>query len=171
TDRNSAIAASRTVRTTRFPSDFTTLRTSGRDRTGVALELHVVQPAEQPILLEQLLMRPALDDAPPVQDQDQIGPLNRGQPVRDQEHRPAREELLERSLDETHRLGVEAARRLVEYQDSGIPQQRTRHGYPLALTPAESRPALAQDRVVSLRELHDELVRVRGPGGTFDRLL
>src|SRR5512132_2522740 len=81
--------------------------------------------------------------------------------MRDREHRPAGDQPLQRLLNRPLRLRINAARRLVENEDSWIVQDRPGYGNALALTARQRMPALAHDRVVSLPQLADEVVRVR----------
>ena len=85
----------------------------------------------------------------------------RRQPVRDREHRPARDQPIERLLDLPLRLRVHAARRLVENENPRIVQNRSRDRDPLTLTARQRVSPLADHRVVPLAQLADEVVRVR----------
>jgi hypothetical protein len=48
---------------------------------------------------QQFVVRPLLDDPAVLQDDDQVGVPNRGEPVGDDEGRPAREQEPQRTLD------------------------------------------------------------------------
>src|SRR5213080_4271617 len=96
---------------------------------------------------------------------DQVCVAHRREAVCDHEHRAVRHQAVDRLLYEALGLGVEGAGRLVEDQERWIAQQRPRDRDALALPAGEPRAALAQQGVVGLRELGDELVRVRGAGG------
>jgi len=67
-------------------------------------------------------MRAALDDPPPVHDEDHVRLQDRRQPVRDRDRRPAVHQRLEGRLDEPLRRGVERRGRLVQDQDRRILQ-------------------------------------------------
>ena len=63
---------------------------------------------------------------------------------------------------------VDRARRLVEDQDRGVLQERAGERDPLALAAGEPHPALADQRVVAVRQPADEVVRVRRPRRRLD---
>src|SRR5688572_4590715 len=88
--------------------------------------------------------------------------------MRDGEHRPAGDQPLERDLDLPLRLGVDAARRLVEDENARVMQDRSRDRDALALASGESVATLSDDGVVPLAKLADEIVRVRCLGGGDD---
>ena len=113
-------------------------------------------------------MGAALDDAPPGEHHDHLRVLHRGEPVRDDEHGAAPDQPVDRFLHEALGLHVERARGLVEDEDRRIAQQRPRDRDALALPAAEPGAALAQQRVVALRELDDEVMGVRGAGRGLD---
>src|SRR6185312_12373707 len=64
---------------------------------------------------------------------------------------------------------IERGGRLVEHQDLGILQERTRDRDALALAARKLDALLADDRVVGLRPRGDEVVRVRLHGARLDR--
>ena len=72
------------------------------------------------------------------------------------------------SLDELLALGVEIARRFVEDQDLRRGENRAGDREPLLLAAGELDAALADERVVLIRQLDDELVRVGAAGGVLD---
>ena len=111
---------------------------------------------------------PALDDAAVLHQQDQVRAADGGQPVRDHERRSPGEQRRHRRLDQLLALGVEVARRLVEDQDLRRRQDRPRDRQPLLLAAGELHAALADERLVAVRQLDDELVRVGAPGGVLD---
>src|SRR5215472_2969455 len=83
------------------------------------------------------------------------------QTVRDREHGSAFDQSLERLLDLPLRFGIDAARRLVQDENAGIVQDRTRDRDALTLAAGERMSALTHDGVVALPELADEVVRIR----------
>src|SRR5687767_10452513 len=123
-------------------------------------ELQVVQASVGAALGKQLAVRSTLDDSPAIEHQNLRRVLNRGEPVRDHEHGAALEEPIDRFLHETLRFGIERRRGLIENEDGWIDEQRTRDRDALSLASGESSPALAEERVVPLRELADEVVGV-----------
>src|SRR5918911_2239654 len=129
-------------------------------------------PLEQAVLvdvavdrtrLEQLFVRPAGDDPALVEDDDLVCERNRRQPVSDDQRRPAAHRLTQAESDP--RLGGRIDRRggVVEDEDPRIDGERARDRQPLALTSGERDPALADHRVVALRQTLHELVRLREP--------
>ena len=103
-------------------------------------------------------MRAALDDLAALEHQDLIRAPNRRQPVRDDERRAALAQRPQAVLNQRLALAVEARRRLVEQQDARIGEDRARDRHALALAAGQPHAALADDRVVALLELLDELV-------------
>src|SRR5207237_1286380 len=79
-----------------------------------ALELLRVQLRVETAAAEELLVRPLLDEAAAVDDEDHVGGEDRREPVRDRDRRPALHQGLERVLDEPLARRVQSGRRLVE---------------------------------------------------------
>src|SRR2546423_193742 len=127
-------------------------------------ELHVVQAPVQAAGRKQRVVRPALHQPSVGEDDDQVRVPHGREAVRDHEHGTVRHEAVDRLLHQALGLGVESARRLVEDQERRVAQQGPGDRDALALPAGEPRAPLAQQRVVALRELGDELVGVRGPG-------
>ena len=71
--------------------------------------------------------------------------------------RPAHEPV-ERLLDQRLALRVHRRQRLVQHQDRRVAQQRAGDGDALALAAREPHAALADHRLVALRQARDELV-------------
>ena len=80
------------------------------------------------------------------------------QPVRDREDRAPRDQSFERLLDLPLRLRIDAARRLVENENARIVQDRARDRNALSLAARERVSPLADDGVVTLSQLADEVV-------------
>ena len=129
---------------------------------GLAAELALVEAAVQAALGQQLRVRADLDDAALVHHDDAIGVQDGGQPVRDDHAGAAAHELPQRILDQVLALAVERAGGFVQDQDARVAQERARDGDALALPAGELGAALAEQRVVALGQLHDELLGVRG---------
>ncbi len=68
-------------------------------------------------------------------------------------------------------LGVERGGGLVEDEDGRVAQDRPRDRDPLALAAREAVAALADDRVVTLGKIRDQLVDLRGACGLLDLLV
>ena len=130
----------------------------------------VVQPPVNAIMRQQLGMRPLLDDSPVIEDHDPVGPLDRGKAVRDQDRGAADHQPSQRFLHD--RLGgiVERRGRLIEDQDARVFEDRPGDREPLALPAREARAALADDRVIPLGKLADEVVGIRLPRRRLDLL-
>ena len=103
-----------------------------------------------------------------IHDDDPIGLQHRGQPMRDDDGGASLHEPLERLLHEQLRLRIERARGLIQQEDRRILEDRARQRDALALTARQPRAALAEERVVALRELAQESVCGRRDGGGFD---
>ena len=110
----------------------------------------------------QLLVRARVDDLAVVDHDDAIGERQRRAPVRDEQRRARAGDPAQRRVDLLLDPRVDRRRRVVEQQDLGIREQRARERDPLALAAREREALLADDRVVAVRQLHDELVRLRG---------
>ena len=100
-----------------------------------------------------------------VEHDERVHAAHGRQPMRDHDRRPARHQRPERVLNERLALGVERARGLVEDQDRRVLQDRARDRDALALSAGELDAALADERVVAVRQRLDELGRVRELGG------
>jgi hypothetical protein len=91
----------------------------------------------------------ALDNATLIQHQNQIEVADRRHPVRDDEGRTAREQLVESVEDQPLGLEVEPRAWLVEDQDRRVANQRPYDTKPLPLTAGERQPTLAARRACS----------------------
>lgn len=84
--------------------------------------------------LQQVGVVPLLEDAAFAEDEDDVGVLNGGEAVRDDDHGAAAGGALKGSLHEPLALRVETARRLVQQQHARPPDQRPRDREPLLLS-------------------------------------
>ena len=109
---------------------------------------------------EQFLVSAALDDLAALDHQNLIRAANRRQPMRDDERRAALPQRSQAVLNHHLALAVEARRGLVQQQDARVREHRAGDGHALALAARQPDAALADDRVVALLELLDELVGV-----------
>src|SRR5919197_1218137 len=111
--------------------------------------------------LEQLLVRPAGDDAPLVEDDDLVRERDRREPVGDDQRRPAVHRLAQAETDT--RLGGRIHRRsgVVEDEDARVDGESARDRQPLPLAAGQRDAALADHGVVPLRQPLYELVRLR----------
>ncbi len=100
----------------------------------------------------------ARDDAAVSHHDDAVGFQHGREPVRDDDRRAVLHEPLERLLHEQLVVRVERARRLVEQQDRRVLENRARDRDALPLSARQPHAALAEKRVVPLRQHADELV-------------
>jgi hypothetical protein len=106
-------------------------------------------------------MGAVLRDCAFVQYYQPGGVAERRQPVRDCEGRAVLRQFLQRVLHQGFRFGVQRACRLVQYQYFRVVQDRAGNRYALPLAARKRVAVLAHLGVVPVRQLHDELVRVR----------
>ena len=107
-----------------------------------------------------LLHQPAL-----VHHQDLVRRQNGAQTVGDHQTGAALHHALQRLLDQRFALGVEVAGGLVQDQDARVFEDDPRDGHPLLLAAGEPVPPLADDRVIAIGQLGDEVVDVGGAAG------
>ena len=124
------------------------------------LGLRPHQPAIRTVAADQLGMAAALDDAAVIEHEDAVGADHARQPVRQDQGRAPLRQPVERLLDHRLVLGIDRGQRLVEDQDRRVAQQCPRDRQTLALSAGQIDAALADDRVIALRQLRDEFVRV-----------
>ena len=108
------------------------------------------------------------DDAATFDEHDAVGETDRRQPVRDHERRAAGEQRAERVVDVLLDLHVDGARRVVEDQHRRVGEQRAGDRDALALPTRQVVAPLADDGVVAIGQVVDELVGVRRPCGRLD---
>src|SRR5258708_33084620 len=107
------------------------------------------------------VVRPVLCDAATLDGDDSIGAAHCRQAVSDHEHGTALAYLPHVVLDDPLALIIERAGRLVEDQDAGVGGEGARHCDALTLTTGQAAAAFADERVVALGELEDELMGSR----------
>src|SRR6266576_3444582 len=148
-------------------------RSRSRYETGVSC---LAQPPQSELLRRvvavhaprpcpQLIVAPVFDDTAAIDDQHFVGVLDRGQSVRDDERRPAFEQMLQRLLDECFRFGVERRGGLVQDEDGRVLEERTGDGEALLLAAGEPEAPLTDLGLVAPRQPCDELAGEREPGG------
>ena len=142
-------------------------RTVGSDADWNGAVWSATSRAYRPSVLHQLGVGALLDQPPVVQHEDQVGVDDRLQPVGHLDDRLLG--VLARRCSWTARCGrgVQRRGRLVEDQQRRLAQQRPRQRDPLPLPAREPDAALADDRVVAVGKLADDLVgdRRAGPPG------
>ncbi len=105
---------------------------------------------------------PSFDDSPPFEDQDPVRATDGRESMGDDENGSARNELAQGLLDEGFVVGVHQDGGFIQDQDGGVAQESPCDGEPLALPGRECCAPQADDRVVTVRQLHNEII---GPGG------
>ena len=113
-------------------------------------------------------MLPRGDHPPFLKHDDAVRVLQGGETLGDDEGGPAFAKSFHRLLDQPLRLRVHARRGVVQNQHARIHQERARDGDALALAAAERHAALANDRVVAVRQLADEFMRLRRARAFFN---
>ena len=117
------------------------------------------------------LVRAARDDAAVVEHDDLVRERDRREPVGDDQRRAAPHRLAQAEPDPRLGRRVDRGGRVVEDQDARVDDECARDRDPLALPARERDPALADHGVVALRQLLDELVRLREPRDALDLLV
>ena len=120
-------------------------RSRSRYETGVSC---LAQPPQSELLRRvpavhalrprhQLIVAPLLDDMAAIDHQHLVGVLDRRQSVRDDERRPAFEQMLQGLLDERFRFGIERRGGLIQDQDGRVLEERACDGEALLLAAGE----------------------------------
>ena len=116
-------------------------------------------------------MSSALDNAPVVDDEDEIGPLDGGEPVCDDDRSPAGAQLLKGLLDLGLGGRVNGRGGLVQEDDLRVSQDDAGDGDSLQLAAREFDPALSDLGRVSVGESHDLVVDGGGLAGLVHLLV
>src|ERR1041385_4203210 len=87
------------------------------------------------------------------------------------EARAVSHQALQRFLDQSFRGCIHTGSRFVQNQERSILQQRPSYAHTLFLTYAQLNSPLAHPRIISLRQMSDKLVAIRGSGGSHEFLL
>src|SRR5262252_4075258 len=132
------------------------------------LLLQIDQRMKQAAEPEQLLVRAALADSAPVENDDAVYTLESGQAVRDDERRAVPRQTTDRFLNQLFAQRVHRRGRLVQNQNPGITEDGARNRDSLALTDGEMRAPLADVGIVRIGPAQNEDVRVRKPRGCHD---
>ena len=107
---------------------------------------------------EQFAVRPCRRHAPVVEQHDHVGDRDRGRSVGDHDRRATVHHGLHRGADLVLLGWVDGARGVVEHEDPGVGDDRPGDRDPLALATRQRVPALTDQRVVPIRQLHHEVV-------------
>src|SRR3712207_7776907 len=95
-----------------------------------------------------------------LQNQDEVRASHGVEIVGNDQGRLSGHEAIQGFLDLRLALNVEARHRLVQDQDTGVPDDGPRDSDPLSLAAGEGVAPLADDGLVPIFELHDEVVGV-----------
>ena len=110
-----------------------------------------------------------LDDAPAVEDGDQRGPLDRGQPVGDEDAGPGREQSVGGCHHAALRERVHARGGLVEHDHAHVTYQQAGEGDELLLAGRERRAAGAEQGVEAVGQTGDPAVQAQLHHRRLDR--
>src|SRR3954471_2053333 len=118
--------------------------------------------------IHQGRMAPPFDHAAIFHEQDQVGAADRRETVRDDERGPVGQQVSHRRLNQLLALRVEVAGGFIQNEDLRRCENRPRDCEPLLLPTRQLDAALADERVIALRQAHDELVGVGTARGVCD---
>ena len=128
------------------------------------------QPIQRTPFL-QLRRRPDVDDPAAIEHRDPVGQLQRRAAVGDQQRGAVGHHPPQRRVDLGLDARVDGRGRVVEHEHPRVGQQRAGQRDALPLPAGQGQPALADDRVVAIGQLADELVGLGGRGGGEDLLV
>ena len=115
-------------------------------------------------------MRSLSDDTTGLDEGDLVGKGDRRRSRGDDDRRGLREVALEVVEDLAFSAGIEGARRVVEEQHARLADEGAGEGDALSLPAGQADTALTDRRVDPLRQLADELVRLRSGECRLHRL-
>jgi hypothetical protein len=107
---------------------------------------------------DQFRVRAGVDQLPVIEDDDPVGALHGGQPMGDDDRRPAAHCRFQRRLHDALAFRVEAAGRFVEQQQRRVLEDRTGDGDALPLAARQANAALADEGRVALGQSPHEFV-------------
>ena len=111
------------------------------------------------VVCEEGVVGSVFGDAAVVEDHDDIGILDGGQAVRDDEHRAALHQLIHAALDDGLGACVDGRGRLVEDQHGGVAEKDARDGEQLSLADRDVLGIAVERGVVAARQGADEEIR------------
>ena len=109
-----------------------------------------------------------VEDLALIHDQDLVAVGQRGEPVRDDDHRPPAGDTQEIGTDDRLALRIQGAGRFIEDEDARIVDQRARDRQPLLLTAREVGRSFLDIGIVAVRHPLDELVGAGQMRGAHD---
>src|SRR6266446_4483607 len=102
---------------------------------------------------------------------DDVAVLQRANPVGDDECRPALSEPFHCFQQRSLSLHIDRTSRLVEDENRRVLQECSSNGNALALTAGKTHAAFTNKSVVTIRQADNKLVRIGGPGRSYDFIL
>lgn len=120
---------------------------------------------------QELPVRAAFDDRALVQHDDLVCVNDGRKPVRDDERRAVAGQIHQVAKDLPLGPRIQRRRRFIEDKEQRSFQSGPCDGHALPLTSGELQPALAHQRVVTLGQPHNEVVKVRETRSGLDLVL
>ena len=109
-------------------------------------------------------------DASAFHDDDLVGVLDGGQPVGDDQRRPAAADVAKTALHCDFVLSVQGGSRFIEDDDGRVAQKRPRQRHALPLAAGKAHAALAEHGLVAVRQAGNEIVDAGFLCGLLDLL-
>src|SRR5687767_3630026 len=126
----------------------------------IICKLQLVEAFVFASVFEQVAMCSGFDDAPSFHYDDLVGPPDGRQSVCDDDRRLVLEQVCESLLNEQFGFSVEGRRSFVKDQNRCVDQHSAGDRDSLPLTAGKKDAALADERVVALRQIVDEIRRI-----------
>jgi len=120
---------------------------------------------------EELLVGSDLDDRASIQHDNPIGPLDRGQPMGDDYGSSVPHQVTQRQLHEALGLVIQRRRGFIEDEQRGIAENGAGNRQSLTLTAGKFNPLFTYQRLISLWESLDKIVRIGQPRGLHNLFL
>jgi hypothetical protein len=119
------------------------------------------------IVSDELLVRAGLDDAPVMHHDDPVGPLDRRQPMGDDQRCASFHQSCQRPLHSPLGLGIQRRGCFVEDQHRGVFQQCPGNRNPLALPAGQQHAPLAALRIEAVGQFVGEFGDIGGLGNAL----
>src|SRR5688572_19145329 len=88
--------------------------------------------------------------------------------MRDQQRCPSSKNPAHSPLDLVFGITIDGARRVIDNQDAWVSQESSGNGNSLTLAARKVHTALADNRLVAIGKIHNELMGLRHPGRILD---
>mmetsp|Transcript_18179 Transcript_18179/g.28458 ORF Transcript_18179/g.28458 Transcript_18179/m.28458 type:complete len:692 (-) Transcript_18179:1735-3810(-) len=131
-------------------------------------ELQACQTGIKPALRHQRVMRALRHNPALIQHDDAVGFLDGGKAVGHNQRRAPFGQPVHGVLHKAFAFSVQGACGLVQKQHRRIAQNGAGNGDPLFLTARQHHAPFAQRAVISIRQVHDEIMRGGSTGRRFD---